>query len=74
MTVIAGLCMHLVLGSVYSFGLLSPYMMSFLAKYSGSDKISIDDGFFLLPLAIFSTSITIGLSGFVEKKLGGGRL
>lgn len=68
MTVISGFTTHLVLGSVYSFGLLSPYLMSY---YRNEHKdVSLDDGFFLVPSAIFSTCLSFTFAGYLDKKYG----
>lgn len=46
-TLIGAVCMHLVMGSLYSLGLLSPFMMSLINHYH--PDVSLDDGFFLIP-------------------------
>jgi hypothetical protein len=60
--------MHLVMGSLYSLGLLSPFMMSLINK--SHPDVSLDDGFFLIPLAILAMCLTMTLSGKVEKAYG----
>jgi len=71
LSVLGGICMHLVLGSIYSFGLLGPYMMSYLHRFpKNRDTISIDDGFFLTPIAVASTAFSFTAAGKLEKKFG----
>ena len=67
-TEISGILTHLVLGSSYSFGLLSPYLMSYLKQFDS--KITVSDGFFMLPIILLSIAFTLSFGGLLEKKYG----
>lgn len=68
LSLIGGLFMHLVLGSVYAYGLLSPYMMSLIHSYH--PNVQKDDGFILIPIAILSTAFSFSYAGILDKKYG----
>lgn len=68
LSIIAGVLTHLILGSVYSFGLLNPYLISYLKQFNSS--IEVDSGFFLLPLAVISTCFSFPYGGYLGKVYG----
>ena len=68
LSVIAGLLIHCVLGSVYSFILLSPFLLSYLHSFNSS--IVIDDGFWFFPISIIFCTMSIAFGGKIEKKFG----
>lgn len=68
LTLIGGVLIHIANGSIYSYGVLNPYMISYLYIYN--KDIKIDDGFFFLSLGIFAQSLFVVLGGFLERKLG----
>jgi hypothetical protein len=68
LTLIGGVFIHLACGTIYSFGLLNPYFVSYLHIYD--KNIGLDDGFFLLPIgALFMNGLLI-VGGIVENKIG----
>jgi Sec-independent protein secretion pathway component TatC len=68
LTIVSGLLIHLVLGSVYSYTLFSPYLLSYL--HSFDDSIVLDDGFWFTPIAIVISTFSIAFGGYLEGKLG----
>lgn len=65
---IGGILIHIANGSIYCYGVLNPYMISYLYIYN--KDVKIDDGFFFLSLGIFAQSLFVILGGFLERKLG----
>jgi hypothetical protein len=68
LTLFGGFCIHLACGTLYSFGLLSPFIVSYL-RITDPD-IYLDDGFFLLPLGILFMKATIVFGGMFEHRFG----
>lgn len=68
LTLASGFMIHLVLGSIYSYTLFSPYLLSYLKSFDS--EIKLDSGFWFLPTAISVSTITINLGGYLEKRLG----
>lgn len=66
LTLISGLLMHFMLGSVYSSGLLSPYLISYLKQFDSS--LVIDDGFWFYPSTYVLATIFMYVGGLIEKK------
>lgn len=66
MTVLSGIMIHLCLGSVYSYTLFSPYLLSYLQSFD--DTIVIDDGFWFSPIALVFGTLSMSLGGYLEKK------
>lgn len=56
------------LGAAYSYGLLSPYILSYLSQYN--PNIKIDDGFFFYPLTVISMCASLAVGAYMEKKFG----
>ncbi len=68
MTLIGGFIVHLGCGTVYSFGLLNPFMISYLYLYD--NRLLPDDGFFLMPLCILFEKAFVIVGGLIESKAG----
>lgn len=68
MTVIGGLTIHLASGSLYSFGLLNPFFVSYLNLFDNT--IILDDGFFLLPLGVLFMRLFIVVGSIIESQGG----
>ena len=67
LSLISGFCMHLVLGSMYTWGSLLPYISSKLHHLNPS--VTIEDTLFFIPINIFATNITMTLGGWLDKRL-----
>ena len=68
LTLIGGFCVHLVNGTLYSFGLLNPFFISYLHIFD--DKLLLDDGFFLMPLGVLFKTLFLIVGGVLEAKAG----
>jgi hypothetical protein len=68
LTVIGGLLVHLASGTMYSFGLLNPFFISYLNLYDNT--LTLDDGFFLLPIGVLFMKLFIIVGGIVEANAG----
>ncbi len=68
LSIIGGTLMHFVLGSVYSFTILSPFLLSYL--HSFNDSIVLDDGFWFFPISVVFLTSSVWLGGKIEKKFG----
>lgn len=67
-SIIGGLFIHIINGSIYSWGNISIYLISYLRIYQ--NDLSLREGFFILPFAVFSVSLTLTLGSFLDKKVG----
>ncbi len=65
LTLISSLLMHFMLGSVYSSGLLSPYLISYLNQF---DKLELDYGFWFYPSTYVFATLFMYIGGLIEKK------
>ena len=68
LTIIGGFCIHLACGTIYCFGLLNSFIISYL--YLHDDEIVHDDGFFLLPIGIISMKGCVIFGGLSEFYFG----
>ncbi len=68
LVMIGGILVHIALGTIYSYGLLNPFMVSYLYQYNSS--IGPDDGFFLMPLSILFEKFFVSIGGLIENKAG----
>lgn len=68
LTVIGGFIFQLALGTVYSFGLLNPFMISYLYKFD--NRVRPDDGFFLMPLSLLFHNFFVSIGGMIENIIG----
>lgn len=68
LTIASGFIIHLACGTLYTFGLLNSFLMSYLKIYDSS--IVLDDGFFLLPLGILFFKLCIIIGGRFEHHYG----
>ncbi len=65
---ISGILLHFVLGSVDSFILLSPFLLSYLRSFD--DTIVVDDGFWFFPICVTCCTLTVFIGGILDKKFG----
>ncbi len=68
LSIIGGIFIHLGCGAIYTFGLLNPFMISYL--YTFDSKVTTDDGFFLMPLGILFFFCFVIVGALVESKAG----
>lgn len=68
LTIFAAFLMHFNLGSIYSSGLISPYLISYLHSYN--EGIHVEDGFWYYPSAYITMSLTCFFGVYIEKRLG----
>lgn len=68
LSIIGGFLLHLGMGSVYSFGLLNPFFISYLYEYDHS--LVPDDGFFIMPMGILFLNLFTSVGGLIESKVG----
>lgn len=67
-SIIGGILFHISLGSVFPLGMLSIYILSY---YHETDpNITVNYGFFFMPVITFTLTIFVPLGGFIEAKLG----
>lgn len=68
LTLIGGFCIHLVNGTLYTYGLLNPYFISYLYIYN--KNLKNDDGFFMLPLGVLFKTLFLIIGGRLESSAG----
>ncbi len=68
LTIVGGILIHLGIGSIYSFGLLNPFMVSYLNSFDS--KVTPEDGFFLLPLGLIFLQSFVLIGGLLERRAG----
>lgn len=68
LAIIGGFLLHLSMGSIYSFGLLNPFYVSYLHIYD--PNLVPDDGFFLLPLSVLFFNSFPVVGGQIDAKVG----
>ncbi len=68
LTIVGGILIHLGIGSIYSFGLLNPFMVSYLNSFDS--KVTPEDGFFLLPLGLIFLQCFVLIGGLLERRAG----
>ena len=64
---IGGFIIHIVIGTVYITGNISPYIASYLQAHGS--EISLKDVSIILPLQILGTSMTLIFGSFMTAKL-----
>ena len=69
--VIAGGCMvHLTLGTLYTFGNLAPYLVSYVRERSHPADLHSGTGAWIYALALGGQGVSMCLGGLMEKRLG----
>ena len=63
----SGFCLHLVLGSLFTWGSLLPYIASKL--HSINPETTLESTLFFIPICALSINLTLPLGGFLEKIL-----
>jgi len=67
LSLIGGVCIHLVLGSLYTWGNILPYIGSKLHHYN--PETTIESTLFFIPINIFAGNITMPIGGRLDKIL-----
>ena len=76
LTIIGGFIIHIVHiknllqinGSIYSWGNLNTYLISYLKIFN--PEYTIEEGFFFTPFGILASTSFIAIGGYLETKLG----
>ena len=68
-SVLSALIINIVCGSLYSWSGINGYFISYL-KYSDSPNVEIKDGYFFLPLVLFSSMCFSPLVAIIDEKIG----
>jgi hypothetical protein len=68
-TVLAGVLVHLTLGTLYCFGNLSPYLVSFLRAH-GHDSIRLVDASQIFAAATAGQGVAMFFGGLIEQAIG----
>jgi len=69
LTIIGGFCMHLVLGSMYTWASILPYIGSKLHYYN--PDTTLESTLFFIPINELAINFTMPLGGVLEKKMSG---
>ncbi|XP_065840960.1 L-lactate transporter-like [Oscarella lobularis] len=68
--VVAGICIHITLGTFYTFGNMSPYMVSYLRKYSSKTDVTSQTLIWVSALTGAGQGAAMYFGGQIEKKIG----
>ena len=67
-SIIGGILFHISAGSIFPLGMLSIYILSYYSEFNPS--ITVNYGFFFMPVFAFTLTIFVPLGGFIDAKLG----
>ena len=71
MTVLcAGFLVHLSLGSIYTYGNLAPYIVSYVRNMSHPATLQYTDGTFVFACQIAGQGLSMAFGGLLEKRFG----
>ncbi|PAA48912.1 hypothetical protein BOX15_Mlig000477g4, partial [Macrostomum lignano] len=68
--VIGGFLIHFTLGTLYTFGNMSPYVVSYMRLHSHSKWIGYPDATWIFGLSIFGQGASMAFGGLIEKRIG----
>ena len=68
-SIISGVLINIVCGSLNSWSGINGYFISYL-KYSDSPSIEIKDGYFFIPIILFTTMCASPLAAIINEKIG----
>lgn len=68
MGLLGGVCIHLVIGTVYILGNISVYLVSYLRCHG--ESTTLQDAIILLPLSFTGTTLSLYLGANLTKKIG----
>ena len=67
-SIIGGVLFHISLGSIIPLGMLSIYIISYYQEFN--TNITVNYGFFFMPVILFTLTIFVPLGGIIDAKLG----
>ncbi|XP_012942301.1 uncharacterized MFS-type transporter YhjX [Aplysia californica] len=70
MVVLGGILMHLTLGTLYTFGNLSPYLTSFMREYGSAPSLTYTQCAWIYALAAIGQGASVSVGGLLERKVG----
>ncbi|XP_067670578.1 L-lactate transporter-like [Haliotis asinina] len=68
--IVAGCLIHLTLGTLYSYGNFSPYIISYIRRRSSPSDLRYVDGIWIQACMMIGQGITMFAGGLLERKLG----
>ncbi|XP_048247846.1 L-lactate transporter-like [Haliotis rufescens] len=68
--IVAGCLIHLTLGTLYSYGNFSPYIISYIRRRSSPSDLRYVDGIWVQACMMIGQGITMFGGGLLERKLG----
>ncbi|XP_072034077.1 apicoplast pyruvate carrier 1-like [Amphiura filiformis] len=70
LAVLGGVLIHLTLGTIYTYGNMSPYIMSYVRTNTDSGDVRYQQSTLIFALTIFGQGLAMPFGGLLEKKLG----
>ncbi|XP_062522055.1 uncharacterized protein LOC134196850 [Corticium candelabrum] len=67
---IAGFLVHLTLGTLYSFGNMAPYIVSYIREYGTPHSLTVATSTWIFALTVGGHGASMWIGGIIEKKLG----
>ncbi|OWF45029.1 MFS-type transporter YhjX [Mizuhopecten yessoensis] len=68
--IIGGILVHLTLGTVYTFGNMTPYMTSYMRKKNVSAELTYADSLWVMAVAAMGQGASVFIGGILHRKLG----
>ncbi|XP_060077328.1 uncharacterized protein LOC132556890 [Ylistrum balloti] len=68
--IVGGILVHLSLGTVYTFGNMTPYMTSYMRKKAVSPELTYADSLWISAVATMGQGASVFIGGLVQRKLG----
>ncbi|BFZ00819.1 hypothetical protein BsWGS_03857 [Bradybaena similaris] len=68
--VVGGILIHLSLGTLYTFGNISPYLTSYMRKYGSAPSLTYTECAWIYALACMGQGITMMIGGMIERVVG----
>ncbi|KAL8595959.1 hypothetical protein ACOMHN_018271 [Nucella lapillus] len=68
--IIGGVLIHLTLGTLYTFGNLSPYLTSYIRQHSSPSDLTYAESVWIYALAGMGQGMTMYIGGVLERRLG----
>ncbi|XP_033733057.1 oxalate:formate antiporter-like isoform X2 [Pecten maximus] len=68
--IVGGILVHLSLGTVYTFGNMTPYMTSYMRKKNVSAELTYADSLWISAVATMGQGASVFIGGILQRKLG----